>query len=100
MVTPDRVIVPRPRPFDAPAGIVPFHRMLASENLASPSQSIMRPVDRYEPSAPIESNLTPKLSPKLGEVLPIEIEPVIETKVQTTTQVQLPATGRLIDVYL
>tara|TARA_R110002073_G_scaffold299270_2_gene466255 strand:+ start:64318 stop:64704 length:387 start_codon:yes stop_codon:yes gene_type:complete len=113
-VTPDRAVVPGPKSFDAPVGRAPFHRMLKSENIANPSNQIKqyrdqqrnqpcdRPCDRYESSSATSAiDDTPQLSPKLGEALPIQPEQIIKDKVQhTTTQVQLPATGRLIDVYV
>ena len=109
-VTPDRAVVPGPKPFDAPVGRAPFHRMLESENIANPSNQIKqsrdhqcnRPCNRYESSSATSAiDDTPQLSPKLGEALPIQPEQIIKDKVQSTkTQVQLPATGRLIDVYV
>ena len=97
-VTPDRVIVPAPKPFDAPPGVVPFYRMLKSENLASPNLPIVRPPDRLETSSAADPKA--QLNPKLGEVSPIEKDLVIERTIEITTQVQLPATGRLLDIYL
>ena len=100
LVTPDRVIVPMPKAFDAPPGVKPFHRMLEVQNLlvANTPAPERAPIAREHDS--FESTKTIGLLPKLGEVLPvtpIANEPV---KVQRTTQVQQPATGRLLDLYL
>lgn len=100
LVTPDRVIVPMPKPFDSPVGVVPFHRVLLAENLAHQSEiqptkqaPIARTPDTYEPSST-------GLMPKLGEVLPVEPTATAPAKIQQTHQVQLPATGQLLDLYL
>gem|GEM_PF-3169078 len=110
LVTPDRVIVPMAtnrqvipsqKPFDALPGLVPFHRMLRAENLVPQErveQAIQieasRSADRFEPSSGVG------LLPKLGEVL--AVQPVSQAPIQIneSRQVQQPATGRLLDLYL
>tara|TARA_A100001391_G_scaffold201614_1_gene189090 strand:- start:47 stop:424 length:378 start_codon:yes stop_codon:yes gene_type:complete len=114
LVTPDRTVVPMPKPFDAPPGQVPFHRMLESENRAdnmaenraghlanritqdAPTQ-INRPCDCYEPS-----NTSPSTAPKLGEVLPVstpsaEIAPSRSSALPVGPQAVSPV-GRMIDI--
>ena len=100
LATPDRVIVPMPKAFDSPPGVVPFHRMLRSENLAHTSEiqpskqaPIARAPDTFVPSS---SGLLPKLS----EVLPVEPTAIAPVKTEQTTQVRAPATGQLLDLYL
>ena len=100
LVTPDRVIVPMPKSFDSSPGVVPFHRILSEENLAHKSEiqpakraPIARTPDTYEPSST-------GLMPKLSEVLPVEPTAMAPAKIQQTHQVQVPATGRLLDLYL
>ena len=103
LVTPQRVVVPMPKPFDAPPGVVPFHRMLRAENISNPTKiqhtipiEFRRQVaDTFEPA--IASS---QLSPKLGEVLPVAPIATAPVQVHETRQVQLPATGRLLDIYL
>jgi hypothetical protein len=115
LVTPDRVIVPEPttravvpnpKPFDGLPGVVPFYRMLRAENLASPYRvKIERPLDTFEPSMATQRASTAQdssvnLLPKLGEVLPVAPYAPASIKVEQTRQVQLPATGRVLDIYL
>ncbi len=90
-----------PKPFDSPPGVVPFHRMLRSENLAHTTEIepiktplISRGVDTFE------SVVGPALLPKLGEVLPVAPISIAPMKVQATHQVQAPATGQVLDLYL
>lgn len=104
LVTPDRVIVPMSKPFDSPVGVVPFHRVLLAENLAHTSEiqpakqaPIARTPDTFEPSSSLGST---GLMPKLGEVLPVEPTKMAPAKIQQAHQVQVPATGRLLDLYL
>jgi len=115
LVTPDRVIVPEPttravvpnpKPFDGLAGVVPFYRMLHAENLANPHWvKIERPRDSFEPSMAIHRLTTAQgssanLLPKLGEVLPVAPYAPASIKVEQNRQMQLPATGRVLDIYL
>ena len=121
MVTPDRVIVPEPKPFDAPPGVVPFHRALESANLAHQDRviipapaKIQRGVDVYTPSDemmnrsadapnPVTSghcSAGSGLLPKLGEILPVQSPAPTQIRVQQTHQVQIPATGRVLDLYI
>lgn len=96
----DREVVPNRKPFESLPGVVPFHRLLKAENLAE--QSEIQPVDRVEiprPRDTFEPSST-GLMPKLGEVLPVTPVSMAPIKVQETRQVQIPATGRLLDVYL
>jgi len=100
MVTPDRVIVPMPKRFEAAPGVMPFHRMLQAENLSARNE--IQPVDRAEISRPkdrFESSST-GLLPKLGEVLAVTPFAAAPVKIEQSRQVQLPATGRLLDIYL
>jgi len=99
LVTPDRTVVPMPKPFDAPPGQVPFHRMLRAENLAEnqttvyDAPKINRPCDCYEPS-----NTSPSTAPKLGEVLPVST-PSAEIAPSRSSALPVgPQTGRMIDI--
>ena len=107
LVTPDRVIVPMPKRFEAAPGVMPFHRMLEAENLVSKPEiqrveqvdrveraEIARPRDTFEPSKAIG------LLPKLGEVLAVTPIALAAIKTEQVRQVQLPATGRVLDLYL
>ncbi len=101
LVMPQRVVVPMPKRFEAAPGVMPFHRMLEAENLIPkpgielPERpAIIRPRDAFE------SGSSAKLLPKLGEVLPVTPMAPAAIKVEQTRQVQLPATGRVLDVYL
>jgi len=100
LVTPDRVVVPMPKRFEASPGVMPFHRMLEAENLANRTEiqpvdkaEIPRPHDTFEPSST-------GLMPKLGEVLPVTPIAIAAIKVQETRQVHIPATGQVLDLYL
>lgn len=99
-----RGVVPGPKPFDAPPGVVPFHRTLEAENLASQREhrracpgneppNTCRPCDQVTLSEPV------RLLPTLGEVLPVtDIHESVT--IETTRQMQLPATGRVLDLYI
>ena len=115
LVTPDRVIVPEPttravvpnpKPFDGLPGVVPFYWMLRAEYLANPYQvKIERPRDTFEPSeaaqrASMVQGSPVNLLPKLGEVLPVAPYAPASIKVEQNRQMQLPATGRVLDIYL
>ena len=72
-VQPQRVVVPMPKPFDAPPGVLPYARFLQTQNRTEAFQGntdacnpIVRGCDRVQlsPSA--------RLLPKLGEVLPVQ----------------------------
>ncbi len=99
LVTPDRTVVPMPKPFDAPPGQVPFHRMLRAENLAENQTKIYnvpkinRPCDCYEPS-----NTSPSTAPKLGEVLPVSTPASQMAPSPSPTHPVIPQTGRMIDI--
>ncbi|MDF1810197.1 MAG: hypothetical protein P1U42_10940 [Phycisphaerales bacterium] len=110
LVTPDRVIVPtstdrqvvpNQKPFDAPVGQIPFHRMLRAENL-EPQKRVeqsnqieaSRNSDRFEPSNGVG------LLPKLGEVLAVQTVERAPVQINESRQIQQPATGRLLDLYL
>ncbi len=107
LVMPQRMIVPMPKRFEAAPGIMPFHRMLEAQNLVpkptpapnpthtSEAPAITRPRDTYQPSGN-----EAKLLPTLGEVLPVTPTTPPAIKIEQTRQVQLPATGRLLDLYL
>ncbi len=113
LVNPDRRVVPAlcrhgvvpgPKPFDAPPGGIPFHRALEAENRADRREhrracpgdeprKTFRPCDRVILGQPVH------LLPKLGEVLPVtEIHESVA--IETTRRVQLPATGRVLDLYI
>ena len=101
LVTPQRVVVPMPKRFEAAPGVMPFHRMLEAENLVPKPKiqlpdrpAISRPSDSYQPGS------SAKLLPKLGEVLPVTPIAPAAVKVEQVRQVQLPATGRVLDLYL
>lgn len=101
LVTPQRVIVPMPKRFEATPGVMPFHRMLEAENLV-PKPKIQLP-DRpaiIRPSDSFQSGSSAKLLPKLGEVLPVTPIAPAAVKAEQVRQVQLPATGRVLDLYL
>lgn len=91
-----------PKPHDAPPGVVPFHRFLESINQIQRSA----PHQRAEPApasrAPdrVELGSNAKLLPKLGD-LPAPDAP-IETTVRTeqVRQQIVPATGRVLDLYI
>ncbi|MEX0875955.1 MAG: hypothetical protein WD114_00725 [Phycisphaerales bacterium] len=110
LVNPDRVIVPSPcprktvpgpKPFDAPPGVVPYHRYLEAQNridrlgdegaLRSP---VCRPCDRVDLSP------AARLLPPLGEVLPVTPIETAPVEIEQTRQAHAPATGRLLDIYL
>jgi hypothetical protein len=105
-VHPQRMVVPMPKPFDAPPGVLPYARFLQTLNRAEAFQSntdackpIVRGCDRvqFSPSA--------RLLPKLGEVLPVQgVIASAPTQAQPihqqVRQQVIPSTGRLLDVYL
>ncbi len=101
LVMPVRVIVPMPKRFEAAPGVMPFHRMLEAENLVPKPKiqppeppAIVRPRDTYQPGS------SAKLLPKLGEVLPVTPIAPAAVKIEQVRQAQLPATGRVLDLYL
>jgi len=103
LVTPDRVVAPAPNPFDAPPGVVPFYRALEAENLAHPNRvEIPRQRDTFEPIAhrPAPARSSIHLLPTLGEVLPVVPFAPASIKIEQTRQVQIPATGRVLDLYI
>lgn len=96
-----RPIVPGPKPFDAPPGVVPFHRALEAENLASRREANQTPAASTpcRPRDQVIFSEPAKLLPTLGEVLPVtDIHESVT--IETTRQVQLPATGRVLDLYI
>jgi len=103
LVTPDRTIVPMPKPFDAPPGQVPFHRMLQAENLAESrvnriahqNPAISRPCDCYKPSNESPATST---APKLGEILPVSTPTTQYTPSRSPALPVGPQTGRMIDM--
>ena len=81
--------------------------MLKAENLAHTTEiepvRPTHPIDQPRISRGVdtfESTTGPALLPKLGEVLPVAPIAMAPVKVQTTHQVQAPATGQLLDLYL
>lgn len=108
LVTPERVVVPMPKGFDSPAGIMPFHRMLEAQNQVNGAQirsqraPIVREPDSFEPTSVNQSNPVSQSpdtqSPKLGEVSPVEIPapqaPPTPAPLEPTTM------GGLLDIYL
>ncbi len=108
LVMPQRMVVSMPKHFEAAPGIMPFHRMLEAQNLVPKpvptpkihpphtpeAPAITRPRDTYHPANGA------KLLPTLGEVLPATPTAPPAIKVEQTRQVQRPATGRLLDLYL
>jgi hypothetical protein len=94
------------RAFDAIPGEVPFAKMLQAQNRISRIQ----PVDTYEPTSELnrEPNREPEpsvssfpaLLPNLGEVLPVNPEAETQVVHNVQRQVYVPATGRILDLYL
>ena len=87
------------RVFNAPPGTVPFARMLQAQNRIAR----IEPMDTFEPTAPTQPGSPskgPGLLPKLGEFLPIKPEPMTRAIVDVRHQVNVPATGRVLDLYI
>ena len=106
-VHPDRVIVPQPKPFDAPPGIQPFHRYLEALNRRIDQEGndpcrcqIMRGADQYIHIPDQSSGSTARLLPTLGEVLPVAPRVVPSVIERAIRPVEIAATGRVLDVYL
>lgn len=114
-VHPDRVVVPTPKPHDAPPGVVPFHRFLESLNQidrAAPHRREPTPTPTPAPADAADISRAPdpetrsekspgyRLLPTLGD-LPAPDAP-IETpiRIEQVRQQVVPATGRLLDLYI
>lgn len=87
------------RAYNAPPGAVPFARMLEAENRVRR----VEPIDTFEPSNPVPNPTAPTgapLLPRLGEVLPVEPEPEVRLTVHEQRRLTLPATGRVLDLFV
>lgn len=100
-VHPHRVVVPTPKPHDAPPGVVPFYRFLQSQNqIERPVEATKHPEPIQRSPDSVEMRREVGLLPKLGE-LP-EVEAAAQTRVRTeqVRQQHVPATGRVLDLYI
>lgn len=100
-VHPDRVIVPMPKPHDAPPGVMPFHRYLQSLNqIERQGESANRPEPIQRAPDTAELGGCVQLLPKLGD-LPAPT-PAIESalRIEQVHQQHVPATGRVLDLYI
>lgn len=101
-VTPDRIIVPQPKPHDAPPGVVPYARFVQAQNqieaieeseIESTPTRIQRGTDRTDFST------FAKILPKLGILPPVAQSPEVASEIRQVQQQVVPATGRIIDAY-
>jgi len=102
LVTPDRVVVPMPKAFDSPAGIMPYHRMIEAQNVISQAQShhhagIVRRADSFESTNPVSTNPAAH-APKLGEVSPVDAP--APRAVPKAKPIEPMVLGGLLDIYL
>lgn len=106
-VHPDRVIVPTPKPHDAPPGVMPFHRYLQSLNQNLNQHETQCPVEPANHPEPLQRSPDTaelggrvQLLPKLGD-LPAPT-PAIESalRIEQVRQQHVPATGRVLDLYI